>query len=99
MFWYFGFYLIYSKYIAINPFKIIEFYKLEHLDNNNEYQNFKAYKLLSTVNESGCLHGAVKRLNENNNFKRDHKFLLRDSDIENQIAEKFKQSISDFLVN
>jgi hypothetical protein len=86
-----------QNYLDINPFKIIEFYKLDNLEGFSDFQLFQVNKLLITVNESGCLHGAIKRLNQNNNFKRDHKYLIRNTDLENHIADQFKSNLYAFL--
>jgi hypothetical protein len=86
-----------KNYISTNPFKAIEFYKLDNIPSLPEYEQFKAWKLISKLEESGCLHGAIKRLNRNNNFNRDNSFLLRDRELEISIEKQFKENLTEFF--
>lgn len=86
-----------QSYLDVNPFKIIEFYKLTTLSSLSDHEQFKAWKLISKIDESGCLHGAVKRLNKNNNFKRDNTYLYRDKELELFIEKQFKENLTKFF--
>jgi hypothetical protein len=85
------------NYCTINPFKALEFYKLTDMKEATEYELYRASKLLHTIQESGCLHGAIKRLNQNNNFKRDNPFLIRDIELEQSLERQFKSNLDAYF--
>jgi hypothetical protein len=86
-----------THYVEINPFEILEFYKINSSEEISEFQHFRLNKFLFTLDESGCLHGAIKRLNSNNNFKRDNTYLVRDSYLETFIANQLRENLTTFL--
>lgn len=85
------------NYSSINPFSILEFYKVDNQKIESEYEIFKASRLLHAIHESGCLHGAIKRLNINNNFKRDNSFLIRDLEFEKNLELQFKENLKNYF--
>jgi hypothetical protein len=84
------------EYLNINPFSTLEFYKMDENQIKTDYQNYKAINLIQEINRTG-FHGAFKKNNQNNNFKRDYKFLNRDTELESFIFNTYQNNLKQYF--
>ena len=85
-----------DNYLLENPFSKLIFYKLDKPNSVPDDLPLRDRIFLEMVMERG-LHSTYKILNQHNNFSRDHKSKLVETEFSAMIKDKYHKSLREFI--